>query len=297
MRDVEHQIYIFTQSCWQHDKSLYPDVKFIETPGEKYDYRHFWRDDIPPYIKDYCPEDVFLLVEQDQWFIRPVTDLVNYCHNDQTIVLNNEIYSASITIDGLQAYPRVWEGGVIFPRSFIIDAVKKHGVNLGGAPASDFVCDRLKLCKKECIGPKPLNTFVKGHYWDTMIEMCFYCYFQNLPVSQHEMVVHFNPTEQIHRRHRSLYDHVVTSEAVKEAEKRDNVFNALFMFYMSGVCSLNDVLMSVFKRHSKQLMKRIAKLDLADQWMSDIHLRRLADVRNCCSPSYKPTQKQIRLIL
>lgn len=280
LQKLNYQIYIFTQKCWNLEKSKYPDVIFIETDGEPLEFKHFWSENIPDYIVENCHEDLFLFIEQDQWFKHPIMDLANLAYKDQTIVLSKEEYSASITIDGFIVYPRIWEGGVIFPRSYLIDAYVKYGVNYDDTFLSDFVCDKLKLCKRESIGNKLLNTFKKGDKWDTMIEMCCYCYFQKIPVKQFEMTVHFSPTEQIHKRHPNLYKKDIKSIDIKKAKEKEKIHYALFMFYISSVIELNYSVKDVFKLNSSDLLNKISQLGKVDQWMSYDQLKRLNKLKN-----------------
>lgn len=273
LEGLDYRINVFTFAGWGFDRTAYPDVNLVECPGDPMQFRGFWNGEIKSFLKE-SVDDVFVLVEQDQWFTRRLADLVRHAYETGDVVSSDESYGAHIMQGGRVVYPRIWEGGTIMRRDRIVGPILDHNIGLNARLSSDYVPEKLKSHPKAFIGGFPLGKFVKGSGYDTLIELCLYCFVEDVPVRREPILVHFNPTETVHQKFPELYAREVPWRAALAASQKFKLQNALFMFYVAGVCDLNDVVETVLRGNSESLMKKVKLVRHPEKWMSDEQLAR-----------------------
>jgi hypothetical protein len=272
-----YQIYIFTKAGWHFDKALYPDVVFIEVPGEPIEWYNFWHETIPSHIRTRCSEDIYLFTELDMFYHKRLFKHIHHCYVTGDIVISDELYHPSISVLQKVVYPRIWEGGCIIHGKLLLRAITEYGISLHNTFQSDWLLKKIKQkCKDEWLFKFKLADIKKGDIYDTFVELYLFCYIFKIPVVRCPLLIHFPALEAIHRLCPHVYGQPFKKYYLSYVPPNLPKHNAAFMFYLSEAWSytqeLGNYLLSL---HPSQFGNLVWLQCTAHEWMSKTQLNRL----------------------
>lgn len=265
-------IHIFTHGAWAFRKMDYPDVVFHETTADPWTYYPFWEWEVTPFIRDHCTEEALVFKQHDMLFHRPLQDLLS----SSEILLSNEAYRSPIQREGSFQYPHIWEGGCIAPGDIVRKAITDWGIDLGSKVTSPTLLERLRAGDKvtEMQGHR-IAALEKGKSLDYFCQLTLCCFLQQIPIRSVDLVCHFNPMEEIHRRFHDLYEKNYDNTFLAELGKHANAAKVVcYLLMCRAIKTTNDV--NGLLRRSSRIKPLVRKIDLyAREWMSPEQLEGL----------------------
>lgn len=282
----DHHIYVFTFANWNFDKARYPDVTFLETPVEDpYDHHHFWRCEIPAFLGSEVKEDMLSFTEADMFYYRPLLPLIQ--ESQPHITMNDDLYHGGLKDNGVEVYPRLWEGGLILNSQIMREAVEA-GVSLGPMLCSPEILRRIRALPDHfTVWDQPINRWDEAKATDTLMEFTLHCYFRQMPVRRASFTTHFHPVERVLYFNRDKLPAVLTYDLIKTFVWQEHIHRFLFMTYLVGETPYDDGMVSHFVKEDWYWYRRqIELLALhAEEWMPPEAYKRFRHVCSLLEPA------------
>lgn len=270
LSETNHQLYIFTRQSWRFDQTLYPSVKIVESPDQPMKYHQFWPE-VTEYIDRNCTEDVFIFKQHDMLFHRKIGDLVGR----DGIVLSNEKYHPPIMRAGVPVYPYVWEGGSIVPSGILLDAIRNWKIDLNNKVTSPVLQRKLVRCDGLLSSHgRNLRWLQDGHSLDNFGQFCLYCFFNQVPVTREDFILHFPRLEATIVNYKDFPAEEalwMMSNVVVEKKKAGLVF-------LLSLCGYLDtkIAIEVLRQKPTKIFQKLRAT--AAEWMSSEQLARFKEM-------------------
>jgi hypothetical protein len=247
-------------------------------------------------LLDRIDSDVVLLCQQDIMFTRKIHDLVQLCHDHNSIILGktNPEYFAIFDQYGNISYPRLWEGAILYPTNFLREASKK-GISMSHAMNQVIDQDREMVDQYRLYDCFFKNTtthkLVKLEDWlrkapdglprsEKLVELTIYSRSTNQPYRiVDDYTAHFQGPEKTHRNIPNIYENLnqlMTNQLVA----RRSINNCAFMFYLAeAVDESPDLVTALLANEDKFALRnfvaRVTAMSVhAQEWMTEEQWRR-----------------------
>lgn len=311
LEGIDFTLDVFTFKNFHFESEI---ANFHYCPLEMVKWYEFWQYEITERMQQIAENcDVVIATEQDIWFNQKLHSLAKDCLENNQIILDCKApYFSVHNKEGDIIYPRLWEGGALYPSSLMLQALKE-GVNFGsrlyafkkGNKLFNEYIDKLddkffrnrRCFDYESFG-KPISVKEKlinfnDKPYDTMVDFTLYCMckevkFKSICNDPHHWRMakenetrytsHFGCPERLHRTALESDINLYYQPNKKLMNKHFRQFKFLWAssiasLYFSGVIKWSKFVEEILKQ-SENFKFQINSAKNIDKWMPDYNLER-----------------------